>query len=63
METSKEDDYVHVLNTIMGCSEDTINDTPYKTHVNYYGVNNALIESYVSTIPIIIAASKECDEM
>merc|ERR1740124_958110 len=59
---SKEQDQVHILNSIIGRTGKAINDVPPKAHAKYDELNDALKATFV-TEPILAKATKENDEL
>ena len=48
-EASVEDDRIHILNSIVGCSGEKIDDVPLKAHDNYVKLNNSLRGTFASS--------------
>jgi len=59
---SVEDDRIHILNAIVGCSGEKIDDVPLKAHDNYVKLNNSLRGTFAFSTASLQRAAKEGDE-
>jgi len=56
---SVEDDRIHILNSMVGRSNENLNCEPFKTHDTYVAINDALKGTFASSSASLIGAAEE----